>query len=197
MILSTTRPGVKLSASTGRLKIRKRFLFRVNYMTVGSKEPGRILVKLLSVDPGKHTGWAAWDFWEGGIGKPELIRMGVTPTIEDFFDLLLEDLWGDLSWIVYEDYKIRPRELNHKWGHEWSGAPALHVIGGIEFYARQRAIQQKAQPASILPVGCGFIGYNYRKGVHVPNNVSAIAHGAYWLVKNKHANSRGFKTLAS
>lgn len=151
-------------------------------------------MKLLSVDPGKHTGWATWDF---GSGSPSLVKMGVTDTELDFYDALIENSWEDFDYLVYEDYLIRPAKLTRQWSHEWSSAPALHVIGALELFARQNKIALKSQPASILPVGCGYIGYNYRKGVHVPNNVSAIAHGAYWLVKNKHANSRGFKTLAS
>ena len=154
-------------------------------------------MKLLSVDPGKHCGWATWDFWEGGHDKPELLRMGVTDTLEGFYDLLISDLWADCSYCVYEDYKIYPASLKKGWSQEWSGVVALHAIGALELFARQHAIQLAKQPSSILPVGCGYIGFNYRKGVHVPNNVSAIAHGAYWLVKNKHANSRGFKVLAS
>jgi hypothetical protein len=154
-------------------------------------------MKLLSVDPGKRNGWATWEFWEGGHGEPQLQRMGVSNDLEGFYDLLISDLWADISYCVCEDYKIYPREMKRQWGHEWSSAPALHAIGALELFARQHAIQLTMQPSSVLPVGCGYIGYNYRKGVHVPNNVSAIAHGAYWLVKNKHANSRGFKTLAS
>ena len=151
-------------------------------------------LKLLSVDPGKHNGWATWEY---DSGSPHLLTMGVTETLEDFYDLLATQGWQDFDQVVYEDYIIRPRELNKQWGHEWNSGVALRAIGAIEFFARQHAVQIAKQPASVLPVGCGYIGYSYRKGVHVPNNISAIAHGAYWLVKNKHATSRGFKVLAS
>lgn len=149
-------------------------------------------MKLLSVDPGKHTGWALWNF---GSGAPELVVMGVTRAHEEFYDVL--STFDDLEQIVYEDYLIRPAANNRGWSHQWNRPVALLIIGALEYFARTYSIKLASQPASVLPVGCGYIGYNYRKGIHVPNNVSAIAHGAYWLVKNKHANSRGFKTVTS
>lgn len=151
-------------------------------------------MKLLSVDPGKHVGFATWEF---GLGEPILLKMGVTKNENEFYDILINDDWLTFGYLVYEDYKIRPAKVNKGWSHEWNSAPALHVIGALELFARQNGIELKEQPASILPVGCGYINFPYRKGVHVPNNVSAIAHGAYWLVKNKYANSRGFKVLTS
>jgi len=149
-------------------------------------------MKLLSVDPGKHSGWAAWEVISG---SPKLSKMGVTEDESHMLDLLVANLWDDFDQIVYEDYIIRPPKVNKGWGHEWNSAPALHIIGALELYARLHSIKLKSQPASILPVGCGYIGYSYRKGVHVPNNISAIAHGAYWLVKNKLAQPRGFSTV--
>ena len=143
-------------------------------------------MKLLSVDPGKRTGWAVWNF---GSGQPELLTMGVSKDVEEFYDVLSHI---QTDQIVYENYHVRPQGMNKGWAHEWNRPPASLVIGALEFYSRANEIKIAVQQASQLPVGCGYIGYPYRKGIHVPNNVSAIAHGAYWLVKNKFANSRGF-----
>ena len=148
----------------------------------------------MSVDPGKHTGWATWEF---GLGDPHLLQMGVTKNETEFYDMLIKEDWMNFGYLVAEDYKIYPKAMKHGWSQQWSGAPAIHIIGALELFARQHGMQIKMQPSSVLPVGCGYIGYSYRKNVHVPNNISAIAHGAYWLVKNKYANSRGFKVLAS
>lgn len=171
------------------------FLCHVDFTTVGSKErTGFHNMKLLSVDPGKHTGWAIWNF---GSGSPELLTMGVTVDEGQFYNILVRNEWPDLDYLVYEDYKIRPAKVNKGWAHEWNSAPALHIIGALELFARQNEIELVVQQPAQLPVGCGYIGYPYKKGIHVPNNISAIAHGAYWLVKNNHANPRGFTVLTS
>jgi hypothetical protein len=151
-------------------------------------------MRLLSIDPGKHTGWAVWNY---GSGPPQLSVMGVTQETEEFYDVLIDIDDVDYETIVYENYHIRPAVNNRGWGHEWNRPPALLIIGALELFARQTGTKLVSQPASVLPVGCGYIGYNYRKGIHVPNNVSAIAHGAYWLVKNKHATPKEFKTVTS
>lgn len=150
-------------------------------------------MNLLSIDPGKATGWAVWNY---GSGQPSLSLMGVTKVHEEFYDVLMEFKFP-FDQIVYEDYRIYPGKMKHGWSHEWNRPPALLIIGALELYARQRDTRMVSQPSSVLPVGCGYIGYNYRKGIHVPNNVSAIAHGAYWLVKNKHATPGKFTTATS
>jgi hypothetical protein len=153
-------------------------------------------MKLLSIDPGKHTGWAAW---ESGDGHPTLLMMGVTETEKELYKLLSDILDSGFRYdqLVVEDYKIRPKELTHGYAHQWNSGVALQVIGAVELYSTITNTPVHRQPASVLPVGCGYIGYSYRKGIHVPNNVSAIAHGAYWLVKNKYADSKGFKTVTA
>ena len=151
-------------------------------------------MKLLSVDPGKHTGWACWNY---GSGTPSLLQMGVTKVHEDVYELLISLENAKFDQIVYEDYRIYPGKMKQGWSHEWQRPPALLVIGALELFARQKSTKMVSQPSSILPVGCGYIGYNYRKGIHVPNNVSAIAHGAYWLVKNNLATPRQFTTATS
>jgi hypothetical protein len=141
-------------------------------------------MKLLSVDPGKHTGWAVWTYGESK--RPKLDTADVTETVEEFYDILANSKVMRLAdMIVYEDYIIRPAAKNKFWGHEWNRPPALLIIGAVEYFARANEIKLATQQAAILPIGCGYIGYNYQKGIHVPNQISAIAHGAYWLVKNK------------
>jgi hypothetical protein len=134
---------------------------------------------LLSIDPGLTTGWAIWNV-------PKLLLFGDCKGIEEFFDsLLLPDEWEEVDQIVMEDYKIRPSSLNKNWGHEWNNGPALQVIGGVKLWARSHSIPYHMSQPSILPVGCGYIGYPYNKKKHTPNYISAIAHGAWYQVKNK------------
>jgi hypothetical protein len=154
---------------------------------------GMSKMKLLSIDPGTHTGWAIWYY---GRDKVTLIEVGESKDTQHFYNTLTDGNFTDTDQIVAEDYKIRPSDMNKGWSHQWNNGPALQVLGAIDLFATMYSIPvQRTQP-SVLPVGCGFIGYNYQKKVHVPNRISAVAHGAWWLVKHKYAIPGGF-SLAS
>jgi hypothetical protein len=151
-------------------------------------------MKLLSIDPGTHTGWAVWTY---GLGAPLLNEVGESETAQTFYNTLTDGEYNDVDQIVAEDYKIRPADLNRGWSHQWNNGPALQVLGAIDLFATMYSIPVRRQPASILPVGCGYVKYKYDKKKHVPNRISAIAHGAYWLVRNRHCIPGGFAIQAS
>lgn len=135
-------------------------------------------MKLLSIDPGVSTGWAEWD-------GSKLLKFNEERPETAFYDLLIEGDFNDVDQVVFEDYKIRPADLQKGWGHEWNNGPALQIIGAVKYWCQTYSIPYKNQQASLLPVGCGYIGYPYNKKKHTPNYISAVAHGAYYLVKNK------------
>jgi hypothetical protein len=147
-------------------------------------------MKLLSIDPGTHTGWAVWHYEKN---KVLLQEMGESASIQQFYNTLTDGEFNDTDQIVAEDYKIRPADLNKGWSHQWNNGPALQVLGAIDLFATMYSIPTSRNQPAVLPVGCGYIGYKYNKKVHVPNRISAIAHGAWWLVKHGYSVPGGFK----
>jgi len=140
-------------------------------------------MKLLSIDPGTHTGFAVWYY---GSDKVQLLEMGESKDIQNFYNTLTTGDLNDVDQIVAEDYKIRPSNMNKGWSHQWNNGPALQVLGAIDLFATMYSIPVFRTQPSVLPVGCGIINYKYDKKKHVPNRISAIAHGAWWLVKHKY-----------
>lgn len=151
-------------------------------------------MKLLSVDPGKHTGLAIWYY---GSDKVQLLEMGESRDVQHFYNILTDGNFTDTDQIVAEDYKIRPSDMQKGWGHEWNSGPALQVLGALDLFATMYSIPVRRNPASVLPVGCGFINYPYSNKKHTPNRISAIAHGAWWLVRNKYAVPGGFEIVTN
>ena len=110
---------------------------------------------------------------------------------KEFYEVLGEST--DVDLVVCEDYLIRPKDLTKNWGHEWNNGPALRMIGAIDFWAQNYSIEMVLQQPSIKPVGYGYIGAKYVKGKAKMHHIDAIAHGAYFLVKNKLATPKDFK----
>lgn len=138
-------------------------------------------MKLLAIDPGNKTGWAVYDTDH----DPVITEFGLAKPISDFYELLISGKFNDVDLVVSEDYKIRPADLNKGWSHEWNNGPALQVLGAIDFWAQEYSIKTARQQASIKPAGYGYIGMTYKKGKPDMDMYDAIAHGAYYLVKNK------------
>lgn len=148
-------------------------------------------MKLLSVDPGKATGWAEWEF-----PQIRLVRFGEEKPERKFYELLVSGHLTDIDQLVVENYLIRPKDMTKNWGHEWNRGPALQVIGALELWSLEWSIPLKRQEPFNLPVGCGYAGIPYEKKKHLPNMLSAIAHGAYWLVSNKHGTPQDVRNAA-
>lgn len=138
-------------------------------------------MKLLAVDPGNKSGWAVYDT----DSRPYIKEFGLAKPMEDFYDLLISGKFNDVDLVVAEDYKIRPKDLQKGWSHEWNNGPALQVLGAIDFWAREYSIRVERQQPNIKPSGYGFIGMTYKKGKPDMDMYDAIAHGAYYLVKSK------------
>lgn len=141
----------------------------------------------LAIDPGeKSTGWAA--FKENG----DDIAIGrITEGPDNFMDWL-ESLDPAPSEIIYENYRVSPT-INHG----FSKVITAQLIGMIKRFAKKSKIPLHEQSNTVLKVGLKYIGcyrmyYNSRgqKTKHVDDQISALAHGVYFLQKKGIRKSR-------
>lgn len=119
------------------------------------------------------TGWATWD--EHG----EVIESGAIKNADEFLDWL-EQLTPFPKAVILEGYFVNPQFGGN---HSGSDVPTLQLIGAIKRVCTKKKVPLHVQKSDILPVACRYIGFVYSKSL--PDQVSAIAHGAYWLQKNK------------
>lgn len=136
----------------------------------------------LAIDPGgERTGWATFD----DSGKST--NFGKIEGGADNFMDWLEALQPQPQDIIYEAYRISPTV-----GHNFSEVPTLQLIGMIKRHATKQKIKLHKQTNQFLPIGLRYIGmftmyYNAdgSKKKHVDDQFAALAHGTYYLVKNK------------
>jgi len=131
----------------------------------------------LAIDPGeKRTGWASFDEQGNELGLGTIV--GDPDTFMDW----LEALDPAPKEIIYENYRVNPT-INHG----FSKVVTVQLIGMIKRYAKTRDIPLHEQDNTRLSFGLRFIGmygmyYKGRKKVkHVDDQISAYAHGVYYL----------------
>lgn len=136
----------------------------------------------LALDPGeKRQGWAKFNE-EGttiGFGK-------ITGDLDNFMDWL-EGLDPPPKVIIYENYRVNPTIK-----HGFSKVPTVQLIGMIKRFAKKAKIEIHEQNNGVLPIGLRYAGFfdryyhaNGKKKKHVDDEHAALAHGIYYLVKNK------------
>src|SRR6266496_4107812 len=124
----------------------------------------------IAIDPGDTTGWATFN--EQG----ELIDFQEIKGHDNFLDWLEQQ---NARVYIVESYRVRTS------GHinSFSTVPTLQLIGAIKRVAKKKGIKivmQEVSPA--LSIGLRFIGmHSIYKGKHVPDRISALAHGTYYL----------------
>lgn len=141
----------------------------------------------LSIDPGERTtGWAAFD-----AAGAELEFGKITGGPDEFMDWL-ESLVPTPKEIIYENYRVSPT-INHG----FSKVVTIQLIGMIKRYAHTRKILLHEQPNTVLKIGLKWVGfYNTyydskgKKKKHVDDQISAYAHGVYYLQKKGIRKSR-------
>lgn len=132
----------------------------------------------LAIDPGeKRTGWAS--FAENG----DTISMGRIDGDADTFMDWIESLDTQPKVIIYENYRVSPT-INHG----FSKVLTSQLIGMIKRHAKKNNIKIYEQPNTVLKIGLKMAGFykTYYKAdgskiKHVDDQVSALAHGIYWL----------------
>lgn len=130
-------------------------------------------MKYLAIDPGKTTGYACFD------ENAEAINVGKIHDEDAFLDWM-EGLSKDEqpTTVIIEQYRNRPGAVN-----TWSTGPTQRHIGAIERIARKWKVTVVYQePSPTLSIGLRFLGlHNEFKGKHIPDEISALAHGTYYL----------------
>lgn len=126
--------------------------------------------KYLAIDPGKTNGWALFD--TGAY----LRLFGQTTDIYEF----LESIEPKPHVIIYEDYVINPRIK------QGGTRPVASIaIGHIEAYSRRYEIELVKQLSSCKFSGYKWAGISETKNHNASHQRDAIAHGTYYLVKNR------------
>lgn len=126
----------------------------------------------LAIDPGTTSGWAMF----GEDGKP--LAFGKIKGYDKFLDWL-EEL--NPGMLIIERYRNRGGFTN-----SFSDMPTSQHIGAIKRIARKKKIPIVEQdPSPALTIGLRFLNvYSLYQGKHVPDEISALAHGTYFLRKN-------------
>ena len=132
----------------------------------------------LAIDPGeKRTGWARF----GADG--ETTGFGGIEGIDEFMDWLEDQPRPKV--LILENYRINPSI-----SHAFSKVRTVEVIGLVKRYCRKNEVELVEQRNTDLPIGLRYLGmyevyYRGRKKIkHVDDEISALAHGEFYLVKN-------------
>lgn len=128
----------------------------------------------LAIDPGqKNTGWATFD----ELGQ--LTDYGKVVGQDKFLDWF-EDLTPQPGIVIIERYRNRGGFTN-----SFSTMPTSQHIGAILRVCRKRKIPYVEQdPSPALAIGLRFLNvHTLYVGKHVPDEISALAHGTYYLRK--------------
>lgn len=139
----------------------------------------------LAIDPGNSTGWALFD------NAGETVEIGKIKGHDNFLDWLEEQ--SPLK-IILENYKVG-RSGGSQFTNSFSDVPTLQLIGAIKRVAKKAKIEVIEQTPNDMYMGLRYLGLwqVYRGGKtkqHVPDDVSALAHGRYYLVKTGIAKHR-------
>lgn len=130
--------------------------------------------KFIAVDPGsQRSGVALFD----ATGNP--LGMEVIKEVDPLLDWLEEQ---ECEVLILERYRNRPGAIN-----AWSTGDTQQIIGAVKRIARKKGWAVVEQdPSPCLAIGLKYLGLGTTyKGKHVPDQISALAHGEYYLVKNK------------
>ena len=128
----------------------------------------------LAIDPGHTTGWATFD--EEGV----FTGLGKITGEDKFLDWLETQVKENKPrLVIIEQYRNRPGTAVNS----WSTGPTQQHIGAITRILRKAHVQMTMQdPSPALSIGLRFIGmHTLYEGKHVPDDVSAYAHGTYYL----------------
>jgi hypothetical protein len=126
---------------------------------------------ILSVDPGKHVGWALWN----SAGR--LLDHGIVE-IDEFKILLRHNHFKTPSDIVYEDFRLQKFRAERQ---SQSRMEASQVIGMLKLYGSIVGARVVAQELEARDLGYMHSGLEPSKNHDHSHDLDAIAHGYYFL----------------
>lgn len=134
------------------------------------------MISYIALDPGeKRIGYATFN------SEGTALDFGTFTKEDEMLDWLeSDDIQPEV--IIVESYRARPGAIN-----SWSRLPTVQQVGAIKRIARKKKILVIEQdPSPCLAMGLRFLGmHKTYKNKHVPDQVSALAHGVYYLRKHR------------
>lgn len=126
---------------------------------------------ILSVDPGKHVGWALWN----SAGR--LLDHGIVE-IDQFLTLLQFNHFKSPGSIVYEDFRLQKFRAERQ---SQSRMEASQVIGMLKLYGALLGSELVAQELEARDLGYMHSGLAKPTSHDRSHDYDAIAHGFYYL----------------
>lgn len=136
----------------------------------------------LAIDPGITSGWATFN----SEGNPT--NLGDVRGINEFLDWL-DELEPIPKVIVIEEYKIRRTQVKQNASHGGK-AETVQVIGAVKRFAYKHHIKIVEQSTQCKSIGYRYLGIRPSKNHRETHKTDAMAHGRYFLQKNKIVKSR-------
>jgi hypothetical protein len=128
-------------------------------------------VTVLSVDPGRHVGWALWN------SSGRMLAHG-TVEIEEFLGLLRRDYFQHPAVVVYEDFRLQRHRAERQ---SQSRMEASQVIGMLRLYAGVLDAELHAQELEARDLGYMHSGIKKPTDHDKSHDLDAVAHGFYYF----------------
>ena len=139
-------------------------------------------MRVIGFDPGETTGVGILEV--GSDKKMHLVYSNSLIKV-DLYSKLPRLLDG-VDAVIIEDFKVRPNNAR-KGSFDWSHLVPVQVIGALDYVTRSLGIPSHFQQPNLKPVGYAYLGRKYVRGEKNVHHLDALAHAAYFLVKNKYA----------
>lgn len=145
----------------------------------------------LAFDPGEKTSGLATFNEEGKLTGVYSIGNGLRGVV-DWWERNFSDIPKTPDYIVSTDKYLFPhviicetyRVRDYQFKHFWSKVPTIRVIGVIEAYAYKCGAKWVEQESGRMYDGIKWSGNELPpKGSHIPDTLSALGHGVYYLYK--------------
>jgi len=136
--------------------------------------------RVLALDPGGSTGWAV--VHQDESRKTKVVDFGILR--KDLTLTGIEHWFAKVDLVVCESFLTRPKEARTG-AFDYDPMETSQVIGVAKVLARLHSVPIVEQSASVKPVGYGFANQKYVKGKKNMHAWDAVAHGIYYLVRQK------------
>ena len=136
-------------------------------------------MRVIGFDPGEMTGVGILEV----ENKKLVLKHSSTLARMDLY-MKLPQLIAGADVVVIEDFKVRPNNARSG-SFDWSHLVPVQVIGAIHYASIHAGIPTQFQQPNLKPIGFAYLGKKYVKGAKNVHHLDALAHAAYYLVKNR------------